>query len=294
MAARPELIAALIRLGFSQYEAQAYTALVGQQPMNGSEVSKRAGMPPSKVYETLARLEAKGAVLVNFSEPVRYSAVPHGDVLASLRARFGADLDLVTAALDQLPPADEPGLVWSLRDKDAIGRAFIRVIAGARASIFAGIWDEELDQLGPHLEAASRRGIETHVAIYGKRTLTGPWTYDLGKCGASARLRLSGRRLAVVVADDSDTAVAEFGDRTPDEAVLTTNRVTSLLAVEYVKADVSGRLLINALGDTAYQQLLSTPDMRAVMATVEPTVPREALDTACTVHSAGPWHEPDP
>jgi sugar-specific transcriptional regulator TrmB len=285
MAAPPELIAALIRLGFSQYEAQAYTALAGQQPMNGSEVSKRAGMPPSKVYETLARLEAKGAVLVSHSEPIRYSAVPHADVLASLRAKFDADLGTAAAALDQLPAADESGLVWSLHDKDAIDRAFIRVITGARASIFAGIWDEELDQLGPHLEAASRRGIETHVAIYGKRTLTGPRTYDLGKCGASARLRLSGRRLAVIIADDISTAVAEFGDRTPDEAVLTTNRVTSLLAVEYVKADISGRLLINALGEPAYQQLLTTPGMRAVMATVQPGTPRGAPGTA---HPAGP------
>ena len=294
MAAPPELIAALIRLGFSQYEAQAYTALAGQQPMNGSEVSKRAGMPPSKVYETLARLEAKGAVLVSHSEPVRYSAVPHADVLASLRARFDADLDTATAALDQIPAADEPGLVWSLHSKDAIDRAFIRVITGARTSIFAGIWDEELDQLGPHLEAASQRGIEIHIAIYGKRTLTGPRTYDLDKCGASARLRLSGRRLAVVVADDSSTAVAEFGDRTPDEAVLTTNRVTSLLAVEYVKADISGRLLINALGEPAYQQILTTPDMRAVMATVEPRTPARPPGAARAAYPVGPRYEPDP
>lgn len=294
MAARPELIAALIRLGFSQYEAQAYTALVGQQPMNGSEVSRRAGMPPSKVYETLARLEAKGAVLVSRSEPVRYTAVPHADVLASLRAKFDADLDTATAALAQFPAADEPGLVWSLHDKDAIDRAFIRVIAGAKASIFAGIWDEELGQLGPYLEAASRQGIETHVAIYGKLTLTGPRTYDLDKCGASARLRLSGRRLAVVVADDSDTAVAEFGDRTPDEAVLTTNRVTSLLAVEYVKADISGRLLINALGETAYQQLLTTPGMRAVMAPVHARTRRKLPGTVSTAHPVGPGHEPGP
>lgn len=269
MAVGSELIAALTRLGFSQYEAQAYTALVGQEPLNGSEVSKRAGMPPSKVYEILARLEAKGAVLVNRSEPIRYSAVPHTDVLAALKARFDADVATATAALDDVPTADEPGLVWSLYDNDAIVRAFARVITEATRSIFAGIWDEELDQLGPPLEAASANGIDTHVAIYGKRTLTGPHTYDLDKCGASARLRLSGRRLAVVVADDLDTVVAEFGDRTPDQAVLTTNPVTSLLAVEYVKADISGRLLINALGEPAYQKLLTTPDMRAIMAPVK-------------------------
>jgi HTH-type transcriptional regulator, sugar sensing transcriptional regulator len=270
MTASSELLATLIRLGFSQYEAQAYTALVGQEPMNGSEVSKRAGMPPSKVYETLARLQAKGAVLVNHAEPTRYVAVPHGDVLASLRERFNADVETATETLNQLPAADEPGLVWSLYTKDAIDRVFVRVITEASNSIFAGVWDEELDQLGIHLETASRRGVEVHVAIYGKRTLAGPRTYDLDKCGASARLRLSGRRLAVAVADDSNTVVAQFGEHDVDEAVFTTNGVASLLAVEYVKADISGRLLINALGEPAYQQLLETTDMQAVMAAVKP------------------------
>jgi hypothetical protein len=77
------------------------------------------------------------------------------------------------------------------------------------------------EELGPQLEAAAARGVDTHVAIYGTRILNVPHTYDLSKCGASARLRLSGRRLAVVVADDNDAVVAEFGDRTPDQATLT-------------------------------------------------------------------------
>lgn len=136
-------------------------------------------------------------------------------------------------------------------------------------AIFAGKWDEELDELGPLLEAAAGRGIETHVAIYGTRTLDGPHTYDMAECGASARLRLSGRRLAVVVADDNDAIVAEFGDRTTDQATLTTNPVIALLAVEYVKADVSGRLMINTLPAAAYTELLTTPDMQAMLRPVE-------------------------
>jgi hypothetical protein len=88
-------------------------------------------------------------------------------------------------------------------------------------SIFAGIWDEELDELGPQPEAATARRIDTHVAIYGTRNLNVPHTYDLSKCGARARLRLSGRRLAVVVVDDTDAVVAEFGNRTPDQTTVT-------------------------------------------------------------------------
>jgi sugar-specific transcriptional regulator TrmB len=260
-----ELIAALIRLGFTQYEAQAYTALAGQAPITGAEVGRRAGMPPSKIYETLARLEARGAVLVHRSEPVLYAAVPHDALLEDLRARFTADLDSASAALDRLPKQQEPGLVWSLSGRATIVSSFERVISAAAHSVFAGLWDEELDELGPVLEAASARGVETHVAVYGHRSLNGPHTYDMAKCGASARLRLLGRRLAVVVADDRDTVVAEFGDRTEDQGTLTTNPVLALLAVEYIKADVSGRLMIDAMTPAAYKKLLATPDMRAML-----------------------------
>ncbi len=266
MTADTDLINTLTRLGFSQYEAQAYTALVGKGALTGAEVSRGAGVPPSKIYETLARLEGKGAVLINRSEPVRYSAVPHADLLADVQSRFEADVLTAKKKLDSLPAQEEPGLVWSLRNRQAIVQAFGRVTTAARRCIFAGIWDEEMDEIGPLLEQASARGVDTHVAIYGKRTLIGPHSYDLSECGASARLRLSGRRLAVVVADDTETVVAEFGDRTPDQAVLTTNPVTCLLAVEYIKADVSGRLLINAMPASDYQKLLKTADMRAILA----------------------------
>ncbi|HCF4815072.1 TPA: hypothetical protein NIF81_006588, partial [Pseudomonas aeruginosa] len=141
--------------------------------------------------------------------------------------------------------------------------------SSAQESVFAGIWDEELDELGPLLEAASARGIETHVAIYGDGTLQGPHTYDLAECGASARLRLSGRRLAVVVADDSAAVVAEFGDMTADQATLTTNPVIALLAVEYIKADVTGRLMINAMSPATYKKLLTTSAMRAMLKPVD-------------------------
>ncbi|MFX6949514.1 hypothetical protein ABTH81_20745, partial [Acinetobacter baumannii] len=90
-----------------------------------------------------------------------------------------ADLEAAASALDQLPVEEEAGLVWSLSGRKVIVQAFARTISGAQHTLFAGIWDEELDELGPLLEEASARGIETHVAIYGDRTLDGPHTYDL-------------------------------------------------------------------------------------------------------------------
>ncbi|MDI9682703.1 TrmB family transcriptional regulator, partial [Burkholderia cenocepacia] len=111
-----------------------------------------------KVYETLGRLEERGAVLVDRSEPVRYAAVPLRSLLEELRTRFNADLELAADALDRLPVRQEPGLVWSLSGREAIVSAFARVIDHAKTAIFAGVWDEEIDDLGPLLEAAAARG----------------------------------------------------------------------------------------------------------------------------------------
>lgn len=168
-----------------------------------------------------------------------------------------------------MPENREPGLVWSLHSRDAIVQKSIWLINEAKHSVFAGVWDGKMDDLGPLLDKAAVLNLDVRVAIYSTSTLTHPHTYDMNECGASARLRLSGRRVAVVVADDDHTLVASFGDRTPDEAVLTTNPVTSLPDVKYIKADISGRLMINAITPQAHQDLLKTQNMQDMLVHVE-------------------------
>jgi HTH-type transcriptional regulator, sugar sensing transcriptional regulator len=278
-----ELLSALIRLGFSQYEAQAYCALLQRSPLNGHEVGKLSNVPPSKIYETLQRLDAKGAVLLHRSEPVRYAAVPYAEVLSRMRERFEGDLDLVNKGLSTLPATRELGLVWSLRDRSAIITAFRSTIDSAKQTLFAAIWDEEMDPLRDAIEAASARGVDVHVAIYGMASLTGPHCYDLRECGESARRRLEGRRLSVAVADEQDAITAEFGVFPNEEAVLTNNPVVSLLAIEYVKADVMGRILINSMGQRAYEKALNSDVMQALLSakTIRPLPrEREAVETA--------------
>lgn len=279
-----DLISALIRLGFSQYEAQAYCALLQRSPMNGHEVGKLSSVPPSKIYETLQRLDTKGAVLMHRSEPVRYAAVPYAEVLARLRERFEGDLALVDKGLSTLPATREPGLVWSLRDRSAIVTAFLTTIDSAQQTLFAAIWDEEMEALREAIEAASARGVDVHVAIYGTASLNGPRCYDLRECGESARNRLEGRRLSVAVADEQDAITAEFGPSANEEAVLTDNAVISLLAIEYVKADVMGRILINSMGQRAYEKALNSDVMQALLAakTIQLPKPKSKTATAAT------------
>ena len=58
-----DLLAKLTELGFTEYEAKVYLALLDDYPASGYQISKTAGVPRSMVYEALGRLKLRGAVL---------------------------------------------------------------------------------------------------------------------------------------------------------------------------------------------------------------------------------------
>ncbi len=254
-----DVLTAMAQLGFGQYESRAYCALLARSPMNGHEVAKASAVPPSKIYETLARLAEKGAVLVERSEPVSYAASPYEAVLEAARRKFQRAHDAAEAALKSMPAQTDNGQVWSLRDRDTVMTACEALISGASLTLFAALWDDELADLRPSLEAAARHGCIVHIAIYGTSRLDGPATYDLTLCGRSAAERLDGRRLSVIVADRERTMVAEFHETGSVEAISTANPVIGLLAIEYVKSDVLGRLLINDMGEARFERLRHGP-----------------------------------
>jgi sugar-specific transcriptional regulator TrmB len=64
----------LLRLGLSDYEARAYLSLLTEGPLTAMELSRRAEIPRSKVYEVLGRLEGKGWINPGEGRPAKYSA----------------------------------------------------------------------------------------------------------------------------------------------------------------------------------------------------------------------------
>jgi sugar-specific transcriptional regulator TrmB len=261
-----KLLASLQELGFTAYEAKAYRALLMLgAPAKGYEVARAAAVPTSKIYETLKRLAEKGAVMVNTSDPVTYAPLPHKDLVARLRERSEASLAAVEAELAAVPRGGEPGLTWTVAGADNVLDLLRRVIDRAEVSILSALWDDELERLAHALEAAHHRGVELQIATYGSFRLTVPFTYDLALCGASAEERLSGRRLAVLIRDGKEAVAAETQSGGA-EAIWSENRIFSLLCSEYVKSDIMGRCLIDALGEPAYRRLRrERPELRTML-----------------------------
>src|SRR3954463_5511007 len=105
--AEPDVVPALVALGFSLNESRAYAALLQESPATGYEVGVRAQIPRSAVYGVLRRLVKAGAARSIAGSPERFAPAPADEALVLLRQRFDPSaqtLDEAVKAIDAPPP----------------------------------------------------------------------------------------------------------------------------------------------------------------------------------------------
>jgi len=75
-------------LGLTSYEIRVYISLLEIGPMTASEISKRSGVPYSKIYEVLNSLADKGWLESDNSRPQRFFPKPPSTALEAMRTRY--------------------------------------------------------------------------------------------------------------------------------------------------------------------------------------------------------------
>jgi sugar-specific transcriptional regulator TrmB len=228
-----ELVQQLQALGFSQYEARAYCALLQKSPANGHEVAKLAGIPTSKVYETLERLKHKGAALVQRSEPTLWAPVPHRELVGRLRSDMEATCSAVEQGLAQLGVEQDMALTWSLSGHGHVVDSMRRAIGRARERLTGALPARELAELGASLAAAVERGVSVDLVTDDGAAIDLP-----DGDGIRLRRRSDGEpdqgRLVVVVGDGTETVLADLGRDRP-EGMWTHHPAVALLAGEHLR-----------------------------------------------------------
>src|SRR6185295_17209294 len=108
--AEPDVVPALVALGFSLNESRAYCALLQESPATGYEVGVRAQIPRSAVYGVLRRLVKSGAARSIAGSPERFAPAPAEDLLLLLRKRFDSSTEQLEEAIrsiDVTPPTPD-------------------------------------------------------------------------------------------------------------------------------------------------------------------------------------------
>ena len=78
----------LREMGLNAYEIDAYIALLGEGEMTAMEISRKAAVPYSKIYEVLNLLKEKGWVKSSESRPTKYYPLPPAEATAFTKLRI--------------------------------------------------------------------------------------------------------------------------------------------------------------------------------------------------------------
>lgn len=163
-----EILDVVKNLGFTEYEAKAYLALLSESPATGYAVAKNSGVPRSKIYEVLESLTAKGDVIVSQGDTPLYRAVPAKELIAARKAKAEENFHAAEQLLEQYEQSvNDHKNIWNIAGRDAILQKVCECIGTAQKRILVEIWAEDFPSIEPALKEAALRGVSISIISYG-------------------------------------------------------------------------------------------------------------------------------
>ncbi len=166
--------AAVTALGFTEIEAAVYCALLRGGGATGYRLAQVIGKAPANVYQALAGLTQRGAVMVDEGETRTYRATEPRELLASLESAFGATRRKAEAVLTALRAPSEDDRIYQLKTPAQVYERAHAMIAGATEILLFDLFPEPLARLTPALLQAHERGVRVAGLVYADVTLPFP------------------------------------------------------------------------------------------------------------------------
>lgn len=146
MKSMKDVVETLRSLGVTEYEARAYTALLSLGPSTAAEVSSASGVPYSKIYIVLSKLENRGWVEMQGKRPVRYLARPPAEALEILLSEESKRLrKLAEEAVGLLESIHRRGTemrkpdVWVIRGATSVFAKAVEIIGRAEVEVLVSL-----------------------------------------------------------------------------------------------------------------------------------------------------------
>lgn len=233
------MIAYLRELGLSDYEARTYRALSQVSPLTPYETAQQAGLPTSKIYQVLGRLEEKGLVLC-LQEQSRKRYIPKEveEFAAACRYRMEKTLAGLEEEGRKLKQESQVSYIWNLKGYGEIIDRAQQLVAGAQRDILISLWHEELTRLAPALQARIVDEVRVGLVHFGELDPA----LAVGTCFshpiADTLFQEKGGRGLTLVVDSREAMMVTVSDHGEAEGAWSRNRGYVTLAEDYVKHDI--------------------------------------------------------
>jgi sugar-specific transcriptional regulator TrmB len=240
----------LVELGFSEYEAKAYVALLRESPVTGYQLSKLSSVPRSMIYEVLGKLTSRGAAMTLHKEgSVKYAPVPAEEFLEQVHREHEELISTLREDLVQLGSTSDLDYVWNIEGHENIMAKAEEMIAQAQQRIYLLLLPETFPALRPMLLAAIRRGVR--VVVYSQRHLDLPGGQAVivpPSKGAASRVEGLGLVLTI---DEQEVLISEWLTGTQARASWTGSSLFVFIAEHHLRTDPYLPVVLECLGDQA-------------------------------------------
>lgn len=246
-----DLLAGLVAIGFTEYEAKTYLALLREHPATGYQLSKKSGVPRSMVYEALGRLHARGAVLeTSDGRATQYRPLPPDMLLNQYEQEHRRLMSELPDGLRKLYTVQEDDRVWSVSRRRSVLAYAAQMIDRAQTEVYLVLADPDVEALYPPIHRACDRGIRVSTLLTGDAELD---------CGQNARhspleselQELTGTLLVVV--DGREVLIARSD--TEMRATVTRNPNLVLIARQFVWMELFAQRIHGRLGSELLARL---------------------------------------
>lgn len=235
--AEPEVVPALVALGFSLNESRAYAALLQDSPATGYEVGVRAQIPRSAVYGVLRRLVKSGAARSIAGTPERFAPASAEDLLVLLRKRFDTSTEQLEHAIRRLDKVPDAPDAFTVRGYERIIEEAERVIRGAQQRLVISGWPREIGPLSGELKRAAKRRV--YIVVFSHAALPALpgeiFSYELEE----KALEEFWKHRLVVVADDHRSLIGATESADGDAAVVSETNAIAEIATSQIALDIT-------------------------------------------------------
>jgi sugar-specific transcriptional regulator TrmB len=240
----------LVKIGFSEYEAKAYVALLRESPVTGYQLSKQSGVPRSMIYEVLGKLTARGAAMtLRKGDSTQYAPVPAAEFLDQLHREHEELVFSLKDDLAALTSAPDLEYVWNIEGRENIMAKAEEMTRQAKTRICLALLPATFPDLKPALEGAIRRGVR--VVIYTTDDLDLPGgQVVIAPVFEDARDRVEGLMLILVI-DGEEVLVGEQLTATQAQASWTSSPLLVFIAEHHLRTDPYLPQILACLGDQA-------------------------------------------
>lgn len=256
------IIEQLQQIGFSQYEAQAYIALLGEHPLNGYELAKISGIPRPNIYAVLQKLEERGAILrLDGEEGTRYLPVPPDEFFSQLKQRYQSVLQSASEELSRLNAPVVMEQILNIRGYAALLDHARALITSAKQRLLISVWPEEAMALVEVMQQAQERGVEiVTLCLHG---CPQPCPACQGEVFRYAIAAAGSGRWLVLVQDGYELLAGEISSQNEAQSVRTRQEMLVNLTASYIQNSIALASILSGLGDRL-ETLLDPQTLRAI------------------------------